>query len=124
MILTLKIPDDTYEQYAAYNKADPKAAISTQLTRFRGIDPTSRILILPKEERGELERLLGTDLESAQQLVKLVRNILALKVGAVEVELLPDEASRIADQARFHGIDPNEYLREKARWAIAYVAGA
>ena len=123
MILTLKVADATFEKYASYNTANPKLALTQQLTRFMGVDPTSRILILPKEERAELEALLNQPLESARELVSIVKRLLSVKVGEVEVSLKPDQAYRIEDQARFHGVEPREFLKEKALWALEYAAG-
>ncbi len=123
MILNLKITDDTYEHYASYNKADPRAAMTLQLSRFRGVDPASRVIIIPKEERIELEQLLGVPLDSAKELVSIVRRLLTVKVGGAEIPLSPDQVYRIEDNARFHGTDPKLYLEELAKQAFEFAAG-
>ncbi len=123
IIQALKVPDETYEIYSDYNRADPKAAMAAQLNRFRAVDPTSRILLIPKNERIELERLLGTDLESAAQLVTLVKNLLAVRVGGAEVILTKDQAQRIAEQAKFQGLTTQEYIQVQGEWAMQHVAG-
>lgn len=123
MILTLKVTDDTFEHYAQYNKADPKAAMVAQLSRFRGVDPSSRVLVLPKAEREELEILLGIPLESAKELVSVVKRLLSVKLGPVEVEATPDQVYRLEDQARFMGLEPSDYLKLRAKESIEYAAG-
>ena len=123
IIQALKVPDETYEQYQKYNGADPKAAMALQLNRFRGVDPTSRIILIPREERIELERLLATDIESAKQLVALIRHVLTVSVAGSEVTLTKDQAQRIADQARFQGQTVPEYVKTQGEWAMEHVAG-
>ncbi len=123
IIQALKVPDETYEQYQKYNGADPKAAMALQLNRFRGVDPTSRIILVPREERIELERLLATDIESAKQLVALIRHVLTVSVAGSEVTLTKDQAQRIADQARFQGQSVPEYVKTQGEWAMEHVAG-
>lgn len=122
IIQALKVSDETYEAYQRFSKV-PEQAMAAQLARFKSVDPSSRILIIPKDERAELEHLLGTDIETVAQLVTLVRHLLAVKVGGAEVILTKDQAQRIAEQARFQGLTSTDYIKRQGEWAMEHVAG-
>lgn len=122
MVQALKVPDEVYEKYES-RPGGAKAAMSTILTRFQDVAPQDRVLVVSKEFRVALERLLGTDIDGPEHLVRLVGQLLSVQVAGSTVTLTKDQAQRMKEQASFQGLEVTEYIKRQGEWAMEFVAG-
>lgn len=122
-ILSIRIPDETLEEYKKMNPASPSKAIELQLERFKGLKIHDRALILSSEERQEIEKLRGMPLETVTDLIKWVRNLVTASVGGVEIALKDGQRKKLEGEAKFYHQDPKAYAEKTIRRVIDHALG-
>ncbi len=93
------------------------------LTAAKDIDFASRPLIVPAPARRDIEALAETTIETAPQLVALLKNLLRIDMGEVTVYLTERQADKFAEFATYYDEPLDEYMSAKLTDAINYVLG-
>lgn len=122
-IVSIRIPDETFEIYKKMNPGVPTKAIEGQLERFKGVHINDRVLILTSEERKEIEKLRSGPLETAKDLIKWVRNLVTANVGGVEIPLKDGQRKKLEGEARFYKQDPKDYAEKTLRMVLDHALG-
>src|SRR5260221_2995900 len=118
MLVSLKISDEVYEKYAEYDNSNPRLAMEQQLNRFKDISPKDRDLIIPSKARQALEALLGRQIETPEDLVKVVDVMVKIKVGNVEIPLTEGQMKRLLSQAAFWHQPIEKFTTDKVKAGI------
>lgn len=109
------VEQPTYEQLLkrAATKDDKGVGeiITKTLARFADVPDSDRVLIIRAPERRKIEEIIQTTLETPEQLVNLVRNLVMVQIGPVEYPLSPAQAIALKEQAAFHGWDVQQYIK-------------
>lgn len=102
MRVTLQIPDELYDAYAAHlqpplnGHASPEDLMISQLERFKTVSPQDRAVIVANRDRIRLEEILsGGTLRDSADLVKKVEGLARLEIGEVKVTFTPGELNNI-----------------------------
>lgn len=106
----VRIKDETWDKYVAFNPTNPNRACAEQLEKFSDIDPKDKGLVLNARQRGEVEGLAGRSLESGEQLVGYIKHLIELKVGDVNVLLTEGQKKRLYSEALKQGKTAAEYV--------------
>lgn len=120
IIKDFKIPDEVYEKYKKYNAKDPEMAMSQQLIRFQEVRPSSRMLLVPEKQRAEFEILFDRYVDSADELLTLLKKAISLKVNGVEVALTPDQLDRLSQMAQFEGKKLDDFTKQKIEEGVRF----
>ncbi len=124
MIVTISIPDDVYQAYAAKNPSNPRQAIQKQLERFREVETAQRVLLLSGEALRALEALHGLPIEDSETLVKWVTQLTQLRIGDSSVPLREGVRKRLTTEADFYKKGHDVYIRERVARALDDALGA
>jgi hypothetical protein len=126
VILNISIADGLYQTYAempGYHR--PHQAIAETLKRFAHINPSdARAMTITGETRNELERLSGSTIDSAEDLIKVMARLATLKLDGYEIALPEDVTKYYVGQAEFFSREPREWIQEKVVDALKKGAGA
>lgn len=102
MKLTIQIPDDLYEVYAAHlskalaGKATIEDLLAHQLERFKEVSPSDRVVVILPPERSRLEALLaGGSILDGRDLAEKVQRLADIQIGEVRVDFSPGELKNI-----------------------------
>jgi hypothetical protein len=112
MILTIRIPDETAQEYSKYGK-DLAKTLEKQLERFKDANPADRTVVLASATRQALEKLFERPIEDQDLLIRWVGELLSAKIGPVEVHLNEGQKKRLLDEAKFYQTEPSVLLRKK-----------
>ena len=124
MIVSLKIPDETYEVYARRNPASPRLDIERSVQAFAEVDPKGVSLFLNNEELKELNTLLGSPIGSFEQLKEHVQRNLRCGLGEnLEVPLSLGQRIRVKALAEAEGRDYRDYVVQLVKQALANAIG-
>jgi hypothetical protein len=118
MITTLKVSDETYQQYVEHNKQNPRLAMEQQLKRFEKFAPADRVIILPNEIRKQLEELMGETIDSPEKLLWFFKNRLSVSVDGASVTLRPGQAKHIIQEAQALHQEVLPYVEKKVKSAL------
>ena len=110
MILRIKIDDDTYETYGAYNKKDPRKAIEKSLETFKAHDPRKKAIIFSGDDLAELQRLLTGSFDSPEGVLEALKSAVSAFVDDVCVELDAGQRKRLMLQAKAWKREPSEFI--------------
>ena len=125
MILNITLPDEIFARYADRNPANPRKEIEKVLERFVSFDPSDRLLIVPKDVRQELEKLIGGPIEKWEKFLSIFKDALSIRAGEVLVPLTEGQVKRLKGQADFYKRDPLEYTTDMVkRGLFAFLGGA
>lgn len=125
--ITLQVPDAVLAAYETRAAAlTPKRKVETMLLATikdaAAIDFSRRPLIISPEGRRDLEAIYETTVEDEQDLLTLVKKLVAVEMEGVEIILTEHEASKLADYASFHGETVSDFatrvLHDAVRQAI------
>lgn len=114
----LKILDDTEQTYLSRNPKNRYKAMEETLERFKDVDPKGRFLMLLPEDVRDLENLLRDQVPSGKALLTLVKRLVNVSVGGVEVPMVEQQLTAINERAAFHGVEPKVYLERELEKAI------
>lgn len=124
MVVTITIPDEVYQLYAAFNPANPRQAIQKQLERFKTVSTSERVLIISGEDRKSIEKLHGTPIEDAGTLAEWLGELTALNLGGDVIAIREGQRKRLMSEALFYKRVPAEYIKERFKQALDQVLGA
>ncbi len=125
MILTLSVPDEVYTKYSERNPKDPKKDIEKVIAKFAEIPLDDRLLLVPKETRLELEKLVGAPIEKWEKFVHLFRDALSIRAGEVNIPLTEGQVKRLKLQADFYKREYKEYVGDVIRRGLfSFLGGA
>jgi hypothetical protein len=125
MILNITLPDEIFARYADRNPSNPRKEIEKVLERFVAFDPSDRLLIVPKDVRQELEKLIGGPIEKWEKFLSIFKDALSIRAGEVLVPLTEGQVKRLKGQADFYKRDPLEYTTDMVkRGLFAFLGGA
>jgi hypothetical protein len=127
MLVTLSIPDETYQKYAEMNPEKPvQMAISAQLKRFEDLKLSDRALVVPREERVALERAYGRPIEDFPAFVRWIEGLSSLTVDGFRLQLSDGQRKRLAQEAAawLPGRPAEEYVSRRLLNALVSVIGA
>ena len=127
MKLNVVVSDATYEKLLARSvtKTQQGAEISAAetLERFANVPKSDRVLVVLAPERRELETQFQTTIEDPADLVAKVKRLSSVGVGNIVRPLTAGESVALADQARFHGWEPEMWFKNFADQVIEEVLG-
>lgn len=120
MIVTVKIKDETYEEYAkrAPQGSAPQKVLEAVLERYVSADPRERILILGKGPRGRIEKVYGKTVstpEEQEKLAEWIEGLASVRVNGVDFPLDEGQRKRITSRAAYYHRTFEEQLREELR---------
>ena len=124
--LTLTVPvalAEHYETLADAAGVTLPTLLSRQLAAAKDIDFTSRPLIIPADARRDIEAIAETTIETAPQLLALVKNLLRIDMGEVTIFLTERQADKFAEFATYFDQPLDEYMADKLTEAINYTLG-
>lgn len=114
LILQLAVPDETYQKYTEAAPGKARELILKAIDSYAGAPPGARQLVFSREEIGELEKVTGKTVETAHELIDLLKRLSTMKVDTVEVSITARQAKALEAQAGFWRKPVPEYLKEKA----------
>ena len=120
-VLTLKIKDETFLQYGQYG--NPQFAMERSLEKFKALDPGERVLFFSSEELRVLEEFLGRQVETAADLIALMKKVSQVDVEGAKVPLSDGQVKRLLGWSDFYHRSASEILEEKLRGALNEALG-
>jgi len=123
MILSIKIPDETYEAFGRHNSQNPRHAIEETLKRFAEVGHLRKAVVLSGEVLSHLQALAGTTLDSPEAVEEFIRKALSIKVDGVEVALTESQRKGLASNAAFFKQDPVEFAKTKIKQGLVTALG-
>lgn len=125
MILNITLPDELFARYADRDPKNPRKAIERALEKFVDVHPDDRLLLVPKNVRQELEKLIGKPIESWDKFLSFFKDALSIKAGEVSVPLTEGQIKRLKTQADFFKKDPLEFTTDMVkRGLFSFLGGA
>ena len=112
MKTTIQMTDDVYDAYtsAAEGMAGlgkpltPEEIMVDRLTRFKGVSPSDRVVVVEPPIRGRLEMILGGgSLKDSEDLLKKVEALADIQIGGIRIEFSPGELKQMAHWSRRQG---------------------
>lgn len=101
MLITVQIPDEVYQKYAARKPERPQVALADTLKEFVDLVPGTPRVVLEGEQLKKLNHLLGWPVSSVEVLLSKVAEFARASVAGVEVQLSPEQLVVLARQADF-----------------------
>ena len=125
-VVTLSVPEETLQKYGKKRgeKQLLQERLVEQLIRFEDVGKEDRMVVVRNPARIEIEKVMGHELTSDEDLVKFVKRIGGLQFEGVEIQLTASQRSRIGESAKFFGKTPGEYVKVTLERAIANSIGA
>lgn len=123
MIVSLKISDELYEQYAKRNPGDPRAALAEALEAWKDREIGVPRLILENPELRELKTITQADLSEPAHLVNWAKRTSTVDFSEVEVELSLGVRERLKAQADFMKEPFAEFAKKQLLGAISRTFG-
>lgn len=116
MILTLQLPDELFQVFAARDPKNPQKEIVRVLEEFKGLAPDAKRVVLSGEALREISRILGMSISSPEQLKEYLQRSEKVSLGdGISLELNPGQRLRLKAQADFlrppSDTDPEAYFR-------------
>ena len=121
MILSIKVADETYEQYGRQNPKNPREPIERVVEKFAGIG-SGKALIITGESLANLQKLVG-QVDEAAGLVETVRKATSVNVGALSFPLSESQLKGIRDKAAFFSKSPEAFATEQIQKALQNALG-
>ena len=124
MIVSLKVPDETYEVYARRNTANPRVEMERTLQSFAEVDPKGVSLFLNNEELKQLNEILGSPVSSFAELKEHLQRNLRCGLGEnLEVPLSLGQRIRAKGLADAQARDYREFVQQIVKQAVANAVG-
>jgi hypothetical protein len=123
MIVTLKIEDSLYEQYAKRNPQNPRKALEEALEAHKDLEPGVPRLVVENPELRELKRLSQQVLGDSQELLAYVKKTTAVSLGGVEVELSLGARQRLEALALASAEAYDSFTKRRLQNAVDQVVG-
>lgn len=132
MIVSIRIPDELYAQYAERNPKKPQEELELALAEFAPFFPGKKRVVVEGADLKELSRLLEWPVSSAKELIERVARVkrVALPEGE-ELELNEGQLLRMKAQADFLSkagkASPEEFaafVKQQLQAGLTKVAGA
>lgn len=120
MRITLDLDDELYEALRAQvgaKKSDPptkvNALVKALVAEFHKLhkDKSNRYFVVEGALRQALEKVFGTTVSTADELVRRVQNLSRVGIGEVTRPLTDGESIQLAEQANFWGQKPADYIQ-------------
>lgn len=119
MRLSLQMPDEVYDAYAAQaatlasrgsaRSASPEDMMVSQLQRFAKVAPMDRVIVVDSASREALENLLtGGNLTSGPDLLQRVKHLASLEIGNIRVEFTDRQFETLKNYASRNRITPED----------------
>lgn len=126
MKLTLTVPDELYDAYRAQtpgqkNQEAVAKTILDRLQAFKEADPSNgeRHLLILAPARRELEAIFDRSVDSAVDLIRQIKYLCVFKIdGGVEHTFKAGELAQLKEQAEFHGIPVDDFVRDTFQRAV------
>lgn len=115
--MRITIPDDLAEALQALIPEKPLEEIVVfQLSRFASVNPKERIIVVRKDDRQALEKVLKNgSVSSAGELLAAVTKRANITIGGVDIEYTGAQLREIEKRARKNRITPEAMLRDIAK---------
>lgn len=124
MIVSLKVPDETYEIYGQRNPANPRVEMERTLQSFAEVDPKGVSLSLNNEELAVLNALLGHPIGSFAELKEHLQRNMRCGLGEdLEVPLSLGQRIRVKALADAQARDYREYVVQLVKQALTNSIG-
>lgn len=124
MILSIRVPDETYETYARRNPENPRVELERSLQAFASLDPKRVSLFLNQEELAEISQILGLPVNDVKTLLELLRRSQRASFGeGLEVELNPGQRNRLQAMATAMAEDFRSYAKRELKRGVVVVVG-
>jgi hypothetical protein len=123
VIISIKIPDETYEKYGRLNPANPRYAVERVVEKFVDAGYSSKTVVLSGELLNRLQQLLGTTVDTPESLEELIRKAVSVKVDGVDVPLTPSQRKAIADSSAFFKQEPAKFAEQKIKQGLVAALG-
>jgi hypothetical protein len=120
-IMNEALYDKFHEQAIAHGRATAEEEMAERLHRCQDYTSMSP-LYFSDQERSELERAMGHNLQSAAMALAQLKNAVTLEVGEVKIELSPRLQQRIRSRV-FRGHSYESVLRKEVIEALEKFAG-
>ena len=102
MFVTVQIPDEVYQVYAARKPERPQVAIADTLKEFAGRVPGEQRIIFEGEELRELKHAVEWPVSTVGELLEHLHRAGRVTLGeGLEVLITPAQRQRLSDQAAF-----------------------
>jgi len=115
--MRITIPDALAEAIQALLPEKPlEELVIFQLTRFASVNPTERIIVVRKEDRQALEKVLQNgSVSSAGELLAAVVKRDKITIGGIAIEYTGAQLREITKRARKNRVTPEAMLRDIAK---------
>lgn len=124
MLISLKVPDEVFEAYGAFNPQNPRLAMEQALVRFHKVAPNRKAIVLSGDALSEVQKLLSGSFSEASDLLDALRKALMVKVEGVDVSLTEGQRKAIGDAIRFNPkIEPREFTETKIKEGLRVALG-
>ncbi len=124
MLINLKVPDEIYEAYGKHNPQNPRLAMEQALTRFAGIAPNRKHIILTGDELTKVQDLLSVVLEGPKDFVEALTKALTVKVEGVDVAFTESQRKALQSFLAFvPGVDPKDFTVQKIKEGLVRAFG-
>jgi hypothetical protein len=124
MLISLKVPDEVFEAYGAFNPQNPRLAMEQALVRFARVAPNRKAIVLTGEALSEVQKLLSGSFSEADDLLDALRRALMVRVEGVDVALTEGQRKAIGDAIRFNPkIEPREFTEVKIKEGLRVALG-
>lgn len=121
MILSVKVPDETYETYGRQNPKNPREAIERVIEKYASIG-SGKVLILTGENLSSLQKLIG-QVDEAEQVVQKVAKSISINVGSLSFPLSESQLKGLKDKAAFFSKTPEQFAAEQIHKALQNALG-
>lgn len=122
--ITLTVPETLVEQYELLaNGGTVNAAMVKQLRHAATIDFDQRPIVVHGDGRRDIEAIAETTVENEQQLITLLKNLLRIDMGEVEILLTERQAEKLRELSTFYDEDLNEFATNKLSEALDVALG-
>jgi hypothetical protein len=115
MILRITIPDEVYETHGTVNPKNPRKVMEAILEKFQGVDPTKKSILLTDNVLSDVQSLLGTSVDTPENLLAALKQALLFRVDGVEITLTDAQRKKLVTQATAWKRDPQEFVAQQVR---------
>lgn len=124
MILSIKVPDETYETYARRNPENPRVELERSLQAFASLDPKRVNLFLDSEELKEISTILGFPVHSYAELKEHLERSQRASFGeGLEISLNSGQRNRLKAMATAMAEEFKSYAERELKRGVIVVVG-
>lgn len=115
----LFVDDATFVKYAKKGDGPPQKQMQLHLEKYADLPLNGKFILLSSEQLQELQKLLGANLQTGEDLLKTVKAQGRVKLGDPKPLLLSSgQKARMKDYASYMNTTPEAALAEVVRAAV------